>query len=277
MKGSAKAEEKRIIAIASRSRQLLFSGGSYITLVLTLVMCAPPAVLTYMLAALISEFTMPWVPYAVMAALGFFIFLPMAVGAVRVAVAIYCGGDNPISELFFAFSSYGTYLRVLCLTLIQALKLAVSLGIPVAAFNMLCRVLPKLLNGRAEVLAALISAVLFVLIELIMSPLRGSLFCALADGDVRPIKGLVSAVKSRRRSLRESFVRLTLVILILVSALPLGIPLLLYTAPYLLVRYVYSAAKRVAGEIQTAVADGETASADNQEITETGDIKNEQH
>ena len=93
------------------------------------------------------------------------------------------------------------------------------------------------------------------------------LFYAFAEGDVRVIEGIRMSVKHRMGSLRRSLtVKLPSLALTLVSILPLFIPFFLYTAPYLLCRYVYTMARAVdkpMNDIQRI----------NEEIDTIGDIK----
>ena len=126
--------KKKICNNRARARQFLFSDGNYITLVLAVLISASAAVLSYMLAALVLEFTYSWVSTAMLLLLEFLVFAPMALGTVRVAVALYMGGENPLSELFFAFSSYGTYIKALILVLIQVLKTALVIGSAAGTF-----------------------------------------------------------------------------------------------------------------------------------------------
>ena len=283
MKKSVTTVKKRIYAEGSRARQFLFSGGNYITLVLACMLCVPPVILSYLLAAIVSEFTVPWVPLAMLALLGFFACLPMAIGAVRVAVALYCGGERPLSELFFAFSSYGIYIKALMLGAASILKLGLKLGATSITYVLVGALagsfLPYFIPAFvATVIGLSAAAAVYVLMDLLLSPFDGTLFYAFADGDVRVIKGIGEAVRNRRGSLRRSLgVSLASPVLIFLSALPLCLPLFLFTLPYLLCRYVYTTAHAADSEITPMIPSEKAAAAEEtqEKTTETEDKQEE--
>lgn len=264
MKKSENTEKKRIYVERSRARQLLFSGGNYITLVLACILCVPPIVLSYLLTGLVAEFTVPWVPTVMFDLLSFFVCLPMLMGAVRVAVALYCGGARPLSELFFAFSSYGTYIKTLVLGATAILNLGLKLAPAAFTYVFVIRLaggfLPYFVPTALIVaLGLLAGAAVYVLIDFLLSPFDGMLFYAFADGGVRIIKGIGMAVRNRHGSLlRSAAVDLASLALIFLSALPLCLPLFLFTLPYLLCRYVYTAAHAADEEIKPMIPSAET-------------------
>ena len=267
---------KRAVTVRARSGQLLRSGGNYITLVLTVMLCAAAAVLSYFLTAMIADITLSWVADAILLTLLLLIFAPMALGAVRVAISIYCGGENPISEVFFAFSSFDVYARAILLALIQAAKLALCVlpsAIAVSALSEPMLSLFVRVPAVAYLLLAAVAVMLFGAMLALTAPLYGTLFFAFADGDVRPIKGIVQSVRAMGFSKRTVGMRLSASAEVILSALPLCLPLLLYEIPYLLCRYVYYMAHACDPETKTE----RLAENIEEKIIETGDINNEQH
>ena len=258
----AKREKNRIFTVRARARQLLFSGGNYITLVLAVMLCVPPAVLAYFLAAMISEFTLPWVPTAMLAILVLLLFAPIALCTVRVAISIYCGGEAPLSELFYAFSSPRAYASMICLALLQTVKLAAMLLPPVLTFVLVDSL-------TIWCVAALAAIVVYGVMIKVMSPLYGTLFYTFIDGGVSIKNGLKRSVGCRRMSTSSALgMGMSTLLFVILSALLLCLPLLLYTVPYLICRYVYYMAHADDGELPKTLTE---------EINETGDINNEQH
>ena len=269
-------DKKRVYSAKSRAKQFMLSGGNYMTLVFAVVLCVPPLVLSYFLASLISQYTLPWVPFAVLAIMAATLFAPMALGAVRVAVSLYCGGENPLAEMFFAFSSYGVYFKTLFLALVQAVKLALAYLPPFLVFMLTGSLVYKLFPAYsivATAVATVLAIVTFVAMDFVLSWFNGVMFYSFADGDVDVIGGIRLSVKNREWSLWGAVsMKLRSVVLIVISIIPLFLPFFLYTAPYLLCRYVYTMARQrdIAVLAEPCVPQTST-----KEIIETGDINNE--
>lgn len=272
MKISESTEKKRIKNVRVRARELLFSDGNYIALVLALFISLATVMLCYLLAALVSEFTFDWVSPVMLFLLGFFVCAPMVMGTVRVAVALYSGGENPLAEVFFAFSSYKTYLKTLVLVLLQGVKMFAVIGLPLSAYVTVSETLAWYLPSLTlmwRLIAAAMALGLFILLDRLTARFYGTLFYAFADGGVSVIGAIRKSFKNCKGSFRMTLTyKLTAWIFILLSAIPVCIPLIFYTVPYLLSRYVYAMAHASDGDF--------TPIELTEKIIETGDINNEQ-
>lgn len=291
MERSEKKPRRENAVVRSRARELLFSGGNYITLVLALALCAPPFVLVYVLSATVAAYTVLWVPYAMLFILAFLVAVPMVLGAVRVAVAIYGKSENPLSEMFFAFSSPWVYLRTLALAVILIAKLTVSVlpALTVKSFVFAALRSVNVMTDLASLLGVIAGVMIFVLLEALLARFQGLLFFAFADGGVEVLKAVDRSWRHcKGRTLQSLKLWLWFVPLVIISALPVCIPLILYTVPYMLCVYVYYMAHagdgdlpyqymKLGGEERNENSENEKIIIDNKtvEITETGDTNNE--
>ena len=278
----------RSAAVRSRARELLFSGGNYMTMVFSLVISMPFLFLGYLLASAVADYTYDSVPFILMIALGFFIGGPMLLGVVNVAVAVYRKSKSPLAEMFFAFSSGATYLRALLLTLIQLLKLFIelmpALVIGSAADEAAFRAgLPNFLCG---LLSGVLTVGVVILMKALLSRFYGTLFFAF-DGDELRVRRAISSSFDvcKGKTLHTMRMRLGFLPLFVLSVILLGLPLLWYTVPYMLCAYVSGMAHISDGELtpvaEEAVTETEEAPPgteeinENEEIIENGDINNE--
>ena len=232
-------------AVRSRARQLLFAKGNYMTLVFALVICMPPIFLAYITPRLASDYTYEWVTLAIMVLLEFLIGAPVMLGVVKAAVAVYKGRRAPLAEVFFAFESPEIYVKALLLAAIQLIKLVLELVPAVTVYSVIdsyppLAPAPAVLRVPMALLGALVA---LTLVKAALSRFYGILFYAFEDEELNIGRAIASSWRScKGRTLQTVKTRFSFLPLLIISALPLGIPLFLYTLPYMLCTYAYSMA-----------------------------------
>jgi len=268
--------------VAARARELLFSGGNYMTLVFALVICMPPIFLAYITPMIVADYVYEWIPIAILALLEFLIGGPVLLGTVNVAVALYRGSSAPLSEIFFAFESPRTYFKSLLLTLIQLGKIVLELLSAIIVYSLIdgLPALAKVPSLSRGILALLGAIAAVAVVKTLLSRLYGVLFFAFDSDELRIGRAIAASWRScKGKTLQTVATRLGFLPLFAVSVIPLGIPLLLYTVPYMLCAYVYGMAHIEDGKITVAetagpVSDGSEENEE-MEINENGDINNE--
>ena len=269
--------------LRSRARELLFSNENYMIAVISLIACGASVALPYMLFVLVADFVNINAAYAFFVILELLTAAPMMLGTVKVACSMTGGCEVSISDTFFAFSSLAAYVKSLIVVLLQIAKLALEFGGAVA-FMRLVDLVPLAKDVRT-VLSIVAAFVGFWIVRTVLSRFYGFLYFVLTDDEMNIVRAVLQSVRiCRGRLVSTVGFRISTLPTVLISAIPLGLPLLLYAIPYKLCGYSYYMYELLGLESDVAVSDAAITEEDpeqenNEEKTEenneNGDISNE--
>ena len=236
--------EKRTRNIRAKAKELLFADENYITLILAVIIFAfagvLPFVAYYMIYGFVDE------PYLTIAfvAVEILTAAPLFFGLIRIAGLASKKADMGLIDIFFAFDSAKSYLRILLLTLVSILRITTPLSIGF----ILARLTISMFNITG-MLSMVSTVVLMILVYALFLPLNIRLyavnFLVAADGE--------EIASSIRRSWEYTSKNTVLLLAYSIKMLPLLIasvaaicvPLVIYTIPFLLCAYSISCRKLI--------------------------------
>ena len=270
--------------LRSRARELLFSKENYMIAVISLIVCGATVALPYMLLALVADFVHINAAYAFFIILELLTAAPMMLGAVKVACSMTSGGEVSLSDTFFAFSSLAAYAKSLIIVLLQIVKLLLELA-GAFAFLSLAGLIPLTRDVRT-VLSIVAAFAGFWVVRAVLSRFYGFLYFVLTDDEMNIARAMLRSVRiCKGRLSRTVGFRISSLPTVLISAIPLGLPLLLYTIPYKLCGYSYYMYELVGLEsdvtafeiasVETNTVQDENNEENIEEKNENGDINNE--
>ena len=218
----------------AKAKELMLSGENHLTLIFSLIIIAVSAVIPLFVFYLIYEFyPYAWVD-AAMIAMEFFVLSPLLYGITSLVSGMADGENCRITDLFEALSGWKAYRRSLkfgAASVISTALLLLLAGLPLIASEwMESAGLPVWSSAIVGIAGALVSfpTVLWLCC-------RASLFPILAvkeHGSFQAIRR--SFMLTRKKGRKLMLFALGFLPLVLVSVLAVFVPMLIYTAPYML-------------------------------------------
>ena len=220
-----------------KARELMLSGENHITLILAIIVAGVTAIAPIMSLNMIYM----WMSQSVMDALCFafwtLILLPICMGVLRLACLMAKRQGASSIDVFFAFSSFKTYVKYIGIGIVSLLIFLLPV-VPIGVAALLRVLLAKLVSVEWILnTAALVSLAATELLAIWLS-LRLSFYSALAltgNSVFRPLRQ--SFWKTRKREGRTACLWLSFLPLALVSIIAILVPMVIYTLPYMLCAY----------------------------------------
>ena len=232
-----KYKHRRMRLVNAKAKELMLSGENHLVLIFALIVIGVMAVFPELLLSMIYGFIV--YPYAdiAMAVLGFFLISPLFYGLLYMVSNMADGERCDLHELFDAFASARRFLRSISLGLALLLTAAISvllIALPIAASEWLEEA------GAPQWLAALEGIVGTVMASAVVLLLtcRMSLFPMLAVKEEGVFRAIArSFVLTKGKTFKLVRYALGFLPLVIVSILAVLVPMLIYTAPYMLCAY----------------------------------------
>ena len=227
---------KRTRPIIAKARELLFADGNYVALIFSVMIFALALVLPLVAYYLAYGYVEPTLLFVSLIVLELLVAMPLLFGMFRIAGLASDRVATGLFDLFYAFTSVGSYFKVLLLGFIQIFKHAT----PISVGYILARLVIYAFKLPIEEMSYLV--ILFVLASYFAClPLVCRLYAVnmlvMADG-----VGVIKAVKLSWKYTRanKSFLivfSLKMLPLLMISIAAILVPLLIYTAPLLFCAY----------------------------------------
>ena len=230
--------------VNKRALGLMLAGSNYMTLVFSTVICIATSVIPYMVFALISEFMLPWFSFTVLFLLEFMIFVPMVLGARRVAILASRGTRADIGELFFAFRTLKAYVRSLFLAAFLLIKFLLPIVVALFGSAVMSAMLDMtpLAGNASNILSCVFGVALFALMTVLISRFYGVAYVMLSDedGEARIRSAIAESFRfCRKRCGFTVLSRIRMLPMTVVSVLLVMIPFVLFAMPYMMFAYGY--------------------------------------
>ena len=220
--------------IRAKAKEVMLSGENHLTLIFAIIVTAVSAIMPLFIFSLIYEFyPYVWVDVAMMLT-ELLVLSPMLYGITSIASGMADGDKALINDLFEGFSSLKRYKRSLkfgLAVIIVAAVLVFFAGLPLIVLGWLGN---AGLPGWVATLVGLVGT-------LISAPVALWLFCRVSLFPLLMIReyGVLWAIKrslvlTRGKGAELILFALSFLPLILVSVLIVFVPMLIYTAPYML-------------------------------------------
>jgi hypothetical protein len=220
--------------VKAKAKELMFSGENHLTLIFSLIVISVSAVIPLFVFSLIYTFY----PYIVidiaMMAMEFFVLAPLLFGLLSLITKMADGERVHLTDLFEGFSSFKAYTRSLCLGLVSVIIVALLVlfvSLPLMASSwMKSAGLPAWICYSAGIVGTVVTSVIAIL-----SACRMCLFpIFVAKGNGIYLSFTRSLLCTRKKTAEILMLALSFLPLVIVSALMVLVPMLIYTAPYLL-------------------------------------------
>lgn len=227
--------------VKAKAKELMLSGENHLMLIFSIIIIGVTAVMPQLVFSIIyGLFIYPWAD-VLTAALTFLLVLPIVFGLLSMVKRMADGEKCVISDLFECFCSAEAYFRSLALgfglVLVAALN-AILLAIPFVLNEWLISLpVDMWISDAVSAAALLVALALAFLIDC-----RLSLFSMLfvqGEGVFRAMAHSVSLTKGR--TLRLAVYGLSFLPLVMISIVAVLVPMLIYTAPYMLCAYAIGA------------------------------------
>ena len=223
--------------VKEKAKELMLAGENHLLLIFSLLIIGTTAILPRFIFSVIYAFY----PYiAVDIALVVFtilLIIPLWYGLLRVAWRSANGEKCTITDLFEAFRSFEVYLKSFLISVATVIIAAVEVMlilVPIAISETMIDLAVKPLIADAVGIVG----VLAVLLGLLLLNSRIMLFPMLAASGEKVFRSIGRSVKlTKGRAFRLLWYRMCFVPLVIVSVLGVLVPMIIYTAPYMLCAY----------------------------------------
>ena len=230
-----------VSVIKLKARELMLSGENHITLILAIIVATVTAVAPIMILNMIYM----WISQGVMDTLLFafwaFITAPICMGILRLACLMAKRQSTSLTELFYGFSSFRTYVKYLGIAIVSLLVFLLPV-VPIILAALLRVILAKLVS--VEWILNATEWATFIISELLAIWLscRLSFYSALAVSGNRVFRPLRQSFWRTRKKTRKTLrLWLSFLPLAFVSIIAILVPMVIYTLPYMLCAYALCA------------------------------------
>lgn len=230
-------KHQRMRLVRAKAKELMLSGENHLCLIFSLIIICVTAIIPWLLYGLVYYEVVFPLPEIALALAEIILVFPLLYGLLHITKDMAEGKKNDFRELFCAFSSSEGFFRSIALGIVIALMTAASVllvALPVAISDWMITL------GVPQVLATLecVVGIAGVCVLLALLCCRMSLFPMLVAGGA----GVFSAIaRSFALTRGKTFKLLRFAIgflpLVLVSVVAVFVPMLIYTAPYMLCAY----------------------------------------
>lgn len=220
--------------VKAKAKELMLSGENHLTLIFSLVVTAVSVIIPLCVFSLIYELCpYAWVD-AAMLLTEYLVLSPLLYGITSIASGMADGEDRRIVDLFEAFSSLKMYKR--------SLKFGLAVIVAAAALSLLAG-LPLTVSGWLESagLPKWVAVIVGIAGTLASAPTALWLFCRASLFPLLMVReyGVFWAIKrsfvlTKGKGAELFLFALGFLPLVLVSVLAVFVPMLIYTAPYML-------------------------------------------
>ena len=239
MKKACDMSVRNIKILKSKARELLFAGRNYFELILAFIItttfCIVPIVICYLTSELFDELYIT----VLLLAIEIFISLPLFSGIYRmVGMAVQNQGHGLI-DIFYAFSSIKTYLKVIFMNFISFLKYVTPVSVSFIVSSVAAEILGSF-NVLHEVAVA-IGIILMTVVLLLFLPVCSRFYAVrflVMTEDLGAIKALNSSWRiTKHKAVKLTFLNISLMPLTVLSMAALLVPFVMYTFPFLICVY----------------------------------------
>lgn len=220
--------------VKAKAKELMFAGENHLTLIFSLLLITASAVVPLFVFSLIYEFYPYFVTDVAMLLMELLVVPPMLFGLVSMANKMAEGERCVLTDLFVGFSDFKTYRRSL-FSFVAFLVILVIFACPIAVPFVVAHLMRSASVGEGLILAEMIVGVV------ITSPLSIWLFCRMSIAPILNVKGegvfrstKRSFILTRKKGIKLVCFALRFIPLLFVSIVAVFVPMLIYTAPYLL-------------------------------------------
>ena len=226
-----------ISVIKLKARELMLSGENHITLILAIIVATVTAITPIMSANMlymwISEPVMDALVYAFWA----LITTPICIGILRLVCLMAKRQTTSLLDIFYGFSSFGTYVKYLGIAIVSFLVLSLPV-VPIGIAALIRVLLAKLVCVEWILNAATLASLVATELVAIWLSCRLYFYSALAVSGNRVFRPLRQSFLKTRKKTRETIcLWLSFLPLALVSIISILVPMVIYTLPYMLCAY----------------------------------------
>ena len=220
--------------VKAKAKELMLSGANHLTLIFSLVLIAVSATVPLYVFSLIYDFY-PYVAVDIaMMVMEVLVMAPLLFGLVSMSAKMADGEACRPADLFEAFSDFKTYKRSLVFFIVFALILALLVSLVALPF-----VAAYLMRNAgmhdALIIAVTVAGVIATAFVSILS------FCRMSIAPILNAKGesVLASIKgsfmlTKKKGIKLVCFALGFIPLVLISVVAVFVPMLIYTAPYLL-------------------------------------------
>ncbi len=223
--------------LKAKGRELLFSGENHISLLLAILAVGVTAALPIAVSGMFYPFVSDGIYTLILLGLEFLFLSPLLTSVSRMSMRMSSGERVRFYEVFDDFSSVRTYLRSIAFSLVETVIFALTLFLAImVAYFFSNDAAESFGNSIVPLALAAVVGTLSVMLVIFMIRLIPARAIFAMKGKV--FSSIKTALKlTRKKTFKIVCIFITLLPLIFISVALVCLPLLIYTAPYMICIY----------------------------------------